>query len=92
MKPLSNQVLVLPTEKLEKIGTLYLAASAQEQDSTGAVAAIGPGKKTADGAELINMTVKVGDGVYFTPGKGVDVTVNGVRHLLISEDDILAVL
>lgn len=92
MKPLSDNVLILPAEKLAKVGTLFLAVSAQEDDNTGTVVSIGPGKLAKDGINIVAMNVVVGDTVMFTQNSGVAVTHEGKRHLLVSEVNILAVI
>lgn len=92
MKPLSNQVLFKPFQKMEKIGSLFLASSAQEDQSKGIVVAAGPGKLAKDAGALVAMTVAVGDEILFVPERVVATTFNGEKHFLVSEDDILAVM
>lgn len=92
MKLLSNQVLIKPSEKIKKIGSLILASSSQENDHTGTVLQVGPGKLTKNGNAIIPMSVIDGDIVTYIPTNAVSITYNNTAHLLISEDDILAVM
>lgn len=92
MRPLQNQVLILQAERTKQIGSLLIATSAQEDDFTGTVIATGPGKTSKDGSVVIPMTVVAGDVVTFQPGAGVGIQHNGQRHLLVTEDHILAVM
>lgn len=92
MKLLSNQVLILPAVTEEKIGSFILAESAKESDNTGKVISVGPGKLSKDSTIVIDMTVAAEDLVMFVPDRAVSVTVNGLKHIIVSEDDIVAVL
>ena len=92
LKPLSDRVLVKRLESEEKTaGGLYIPDTAKEKPSRGEVIAVGPGKMSNDG-KIIAMTVKVGDTVLFNKYAGTEVKLDGVDHLVMREDDILAVI
>lgn len=92
LKPLNDRVLVKRLESEEKTaGGLYIPDTAKEKPSRGEVVAVGPGKYTDDG-KLIPMAVKAGDTVLFNKYAGTEVKLDGVEHLVMREDDILAVI
>jgi len=53
--------------------------------------AVGPGK-TLDSGEVAKPTVKKGDQVIFSSFAGTEIEVDGKEVLIMSTDDILAVL
>lgn len=92
LKPLNDRVLVKRLESEEKTaGGLYIPDTAKEKPSRGEVVAVGPGKHTDDG-KLIPMSVKAGDTVLFNKYAGTEVKLDGVEHLVMREDDILAII
>jgi len=92
MKPLNDRVLVKRLESEEKTaGGLFIPDAAKEKPSKGEVVACGPGKLTKDG-DRTPLEVKVGDVVLFTKYAGTEIKVNGADHIIMREDDILAVL
>lgn len=92
LTPLHDRVLVKRLESEDKtVGGLYIPDTAKEKPSRGEVVAAGPGK-TADDGKLIPMNVKAGDEVLFSKYAGTEVTLDGVEHLVMREDDILATI
>ena len=92
LTPLNDRVLVKRLESEERTaGGLYIPDTAKEKPSKGEVVAVGPGK-TADDGKVIAMTVKAGDSVLFSKYAGTDIQIDGVEHLVMREDDILAVI
>lgn len=92
LKPLNDRVLVKRLESEERTaGGLYIPDTAKEKPSRGEVISAGPGKRTEDG-KLIPMTVKAGDIVLFNKYAGTEVKLDGVEHLVMREDDILAII
>jgi len=55
------------------------------------VVAAGPGARNEAG-ELRPLDVRVGDRVLFGKYAGSEIQVEGVEHLIVREDDVLAVL
>ena len=53
--------------------------------------AVGPGK-TADDGKIIAMTLKAGDHVLFNKYAGTEIKLDGIEHLVMREDDILAII
>ncbi|WP_298068415.1 co-chaperone GroES [uncultured Mailhella sp.] len=92
MKPLNDRVLVKRLESEEKTaGGLFIPDSAKEKPAKGEVVACGPGKRNEKG-ERAAMEVKVGDVVLFAKYAGTEIKVDGVDHIIMREDDILAIL
>ena len=86
LKPLNDRVLVKRLESEERTASgLYIPDTAKEKPSKGEVVAVGPGK-------LVPMAVKVGDMVLFNKYAGTEVKIDGAEHLVMREDDILAII
>ena len=68
-----------------------LPDSAKEKPRQGKVLSIGDGKLLENGKRAA-FQVKEGDRVLFTSYAGNEVTVEGEDYLIMSEDDILAVV
>jgi chaperonin GroES len=92
LKPLNDRVLVKRLESEEKTaGGLYIPDTAKEKPSKGQVVAVGPGKLAEDGSRIA-MAVKKGDEVLFNKYAGTEVKLDGVEHLVMREEDILAII
>ncbi len=92
LMPLNDRVLVKRLESEEKTaGGLYIPDTAKEKPSKGEVVAAGPGK-TDDSGKRVAMTVKAGDTVLFNKYAGTEIKLDGVEHLVMREDDILAII
>lgn len=92
IKPLGEKVLVKRLDAEEKTaGGIVLPDSAKEKPKAGRVVALGDGKLLDDG-ERAKFQVKKNDHILFTSFGGTEVTVDGEEYLLMSEDDILAVV
>ena len=92
VRPLNDRVLVkrLEEEEMTK-GGIIIPDSAKEKPAEGEVIAVGKGKVN-DKGDRNKMDVKVGDRVLFSKYGGTDVKLDGVDHLIMREDDILAVV
>ena len=91
LKPLNDRVLVKRLETEEKTaGGLYIPDTAKEKPSKGQVVAVGPGK-VGDNGERTALAVKAGDEVLFNKYAGTEVNLDGVDHLVMREEDILAI-
>ncbi|CAK7054385.1 co-chaperone GroES [Desulfovibrio sp.] len=92
LKPLNDRVLVKRLETEEKTaGGLYIPDTAKEKPSKGQVVAVGPGK-VGDNGERTVLAVKAGDEVLFNKYAGTEVKLDGVDHLVMREEDILAII
>ena len=92
LKPLNDRVLVKRLETEEKTaGGLYIPDTAKEKPSKGQVVAVGPGK-VGDNGERTPLAVKAGGEVLFNKYAGTEVKLDGVDHLVMREEDILATI
>ena len=92
LKPLNDRVLVKRLESEEvTAGGIIIPDSAKEKPQRGMVVAAGPGKLDDKGA-LVKMSVKAGDMVLFTKYAGTEIKVEGEEHLVLREEDILAIV
>ena len=92
IRPLNNRLIVKRIEEEEKTsGGIIIPDSAKEKPQQGNVVAAGPGKRD-DTGKRIAMEVKAGDRVLFSKYGGTEVKLDGDEHLIISEDDVLAIL
>ena len=92
LKPLNDRVLVKRLESEEKTaGGLYIPDTAKEKPSRGKVVAAGPGKLADDG-KRVALAVKGGDLVLFNKYAGTEISIDGEEHLVMREDDILAII
>jgi chaperonin GroES len=92
LRPLGGNILVkrLEAETTTKSG-IVLPDSAKEKPKRGTVQALGDGK-LMDNGEKAAFTVKKGDEVLFTSYAGTEVKIDGDELLIMSEDDVLAVV
>ncbi len=92
LKPLNDRVLVKRLEVEEMTaGGIIIPDSAKEKPMKGEVVAAGEGKLDESG-KRVAMTVKAGDVVLFAKYAGTEIKIDGVEHLVMREDDILAVV
>lgn len=80
---------MIEAEETTKSG-IVLAGAAKEKPQVAEVVAVGPGGKI-DGKE-VEMFVKVGEKVVFTKYAGTEVKYDGEDYIIISQNDILAVV
>jgi chaperonin GroES len=92
IRPLHDRILVKRLDEEEKTaGGLYIPDSAKEKPIQGKVIAVGAGKRDKEG-KAIPVEIKAGDKVLFSKYSGTEVKIEGEEHLIMREDDILAVL
>ncbi len=92
VRPLHNRLIVERIEEGEKTaGGIIIPDTAKEKPSEGRVIAAGPSKRD-DKGKMIAMEVQKGDRVLFGKYAGTEVTLDGDDCLIISEDDVLAIL
>jgi chaperonin GroES len=90
--PLGDKVVVKRLEAEEKTaGGIVLPDSAKEKPQQGRVLSVGDGKLLADGSRAAHQ-VKEGDRILLSSWAGSEVVVDGEELLIMSEEDILAVL
>ena len=91
-RPLYDRVLVKRLAAEQKTaGGLVIPESAKEKPQEAEVIAVGQGRITKN-EDLAPLTVKPGDRILFGKYTGDEVKVDGVEHLILREQDILAVV
>jgi len=92
VRPLHDRIIVKRLEEEEKTkGGIIIPDTAKEKPIEGKVIAVGDGKIKEDGTK-IPLDVKKGDRVLFTKYGGTEITIDGEEHLMMKEDDILAII
>ena len=92
IRPLHDRVIVQRLDGDDKTaGGLYIPDTAKEKPIQGKVIAVGAGKRDKSGT-LQALEVKEGDRVLFSKYSGTEVKLDGEEHLIMREDDILAVV
>jgi chaperonin GroES len=92
VRPLNDRVLVLRLEGEQKTaGGIIIPDTAKEKPQEGKIIAVGTGKLNEKG-DRIPLTVKEGDKVLFSKYAGNEIKIDGVEHIIMREDDILAIV
>lgn len=91
IRPLQDRIVVKRLEGESKTkGGIIIPDTAKEKPIEGRVVAVGNGKVLKDG-KVRKVDVNVGDTILFGKYSGTEVKLDGEEHLLIREDDVLAV-
>ena len=92
IRPLHDRVIVRRVEEKKTTASgLIIPDSSTDKPSRGEVVAAGNGRISAQG-DLIPLDVKVGDTVMFGQYSGSEITVGDEKLLVMSEDEIGAVI
>ncbi len=92
VKPLDDRVLVKQSEAEQTSpGGIVLPDTAREKPQRGTVKAVGPGK-LLDNGERGQMSVKVGDEVFYAKFGGTEISIDREDYVILRESDLLAVL
>jgi len=92
IRPLHDRVLVKRLEGEEKTkGGIIIPDSAKEKPQEGLIVAAGPGRVDDEG-KVTPLDVKKGDKILFSKYSGNEINLEGEEHLIMREDDVLAVL
>jgi chaperonin GroES len=92
VRPLHDRILIKRVAEEQKTaGGIIIPDTAKEKPQEGRVIAVGNGKVTDEG-KLIPLEVSVGDRILFGKYSGSEITLDGEEHLIIREEDVLAVL
>ena len=90
--PLHDRVIIRRVQEEEKTkGGIIIPDTAKEKPLEGIVVAAGKGRVLDDG-KIHPLQVKEGDRVLFGRYSGTDVKLEGDEHLIVKEEDILAVI
>ncbi|MCX6577152.1 MAG: co-chaperone GroES [Candidatus Aminicenantes bacterium] len=92
ISPLYDRVLLKRIEEQEvRKSGIIIPDTAKEKPQEAEVIAVGKGKMTDEG-KVIPLEVKKGDKVLIGKYSGTEVTVDGVEHVILREEEILAKL
>ncbi len=92
IRPLHDRVIVQRIKEEETTkGGIIIPDTAKEKPSEGKVIAVGNGKLLENG-NLKPLEVKKGDKVLFGKYAGTEIKIDGEEHLIMREDDIIAVV
>ncbi len=85
IQPLGDRVLLKIEKEEEKTKSgLYIPETAQEKTQSGTVVAVGDDKDV--------IKVKAGDKVMYDKYAGTNIKIDGVEHLIVKMDDIIAIV
>jgi len=88
--PLRDRVLLKRIEEQEvKKGGIIIPDTAKEKPQEAEILEVGKGRVTEEG-KVIPLTVKKGDKVLIGKFSGTEVEIEGVEHLIVREEEILA--
>jgi len=91
-RPLYDRILVKRVAAEEKTaGGLIVPDSAKEKPLEAEVIAVGSGRQNADGSTR-EICLNVGDLVLFGKYTGDEIKLDGVEHIILREEDVLAVI
>ena len=92
VRPLADRILVKREEPSETVrGGIIIPDTAKEKPQEAKVVAVGPGK-VDDAGKRTPLELKTGDRILVGKYAGTEVKIDGVEHLIMREDDVLAVI
>ena len=92
VRPLHDRVIVKRIEEEDKTkGGIIIPDTAKEKPIEGKIVAAGNGKVLENGSK-VPLEVKKGDRVLFGKYAGTDIMIDGEEHLIMREDDIIAIM
>jgi len=92
VRPLHDRIVVKRIEKDEKTASgIIIPDTAKEKPQEGKVVAVGAGRIGEDG-KVRPLDVHKGDRILFGKYSGTEIQLEGEEHLIMREEDVLAVL
>jgi chaperonin GroES len=92
IRPLADRLVVKRLEQETKTkGGIIIPDTAKEKPVEGVVVATGSGKVLKNG-KVRPLDVKDGDRILFGKYSGTEIKLDGVEHVLLNEDDVLAIV
>ena len=92
VRPLHDRVIVKRVEEEAKTkGGIIIPDTAKEKPVEGKVVAVGKGKILDNGNQQ-PLEVKEGDKILFGKYAGTEINIEGDEHLIMREDDIIAIV
>lgn len=91
VRPLGDKILVQVLEAEEKTkGGIILPDTAKEEKTEGKVISVGSGKYMESG-KVQPLEVKKGDRVIFGKYSGDEILIDGKKHKILKESEVLAI-
>lgn len=93
LRPLYDKIVVKRFEEQEQrtASGIIIPDTAKEKPQIGEVIAVGEGKLLQNGQQ-VPPKVKPGDKVVFNKYAGTEVEIDGEKYLIMSEDEVLAII
>jgi chaperonin GroES len=92
IRPLHDRIILKRVKEEEKTkGGIIIPDTAKEKPVEGKIIAVGAGKVLEDG-KRIPLQVKPGDRVLFGKYSGSEIKIDGEEHLIMREDDVIAIV
>lgn len=92
IRPLSDRILVKREDPAETVrGGIIIPDTAKEKPQEGKVIAAGPGRLD-DNGKRVPLEVKKGDRILMGKYAGTEVKIDGEEHIIMREEDVLAIL
>lgn len=93
IRPLHDKILVKRDEAETKTASgIYLPETSKDKPKTGVVQAVGDGALNTETGERVPLSLKKGDRVIFTTYSGTEVKIDGEELVIMTEDEVLAVI
>jgi len=93
IQPLHDRVIVKRVAEEEKTkGGIIIPDTAKEKPVEGIVVAVGSGKSEGEGKKKVPLEVKKGERVLFSKYAGTEINIEGEEHLIMKEEDIIAIV
>lgn len=91
LQPLEDRIVVRPAEAEEMtVSGLVIPDSAKEKPQQGEVLAVGPGRRSEQSGEIIQLDIAAGDTVVYSKYGGTEITIEGEDLLILNARDVLA--
>ena len=92
IRPLHDRVIVKRIEEGEQVrGGIIIPDTAKEKPMEAQVVAVGKGKVNEEGKQF-PLDVKKGDHILIGKYAGTEIKIDDVEHLILREDEVLAVI
>jgi len=92
VRPLADRILVKREDASETVkGGIIIPDTAKEKPQEGKVVAVGSGC-IDDNGKRVALEVKKGDLILIGKYTGTEVKIDGVEHIIMREDEVLAII
>jgi len=93
VRPLHDKIIVRRDEaETQTESGIFLPEGSKERPKSGIIEAIGDGKLNTETGDRTPLSVEVGNKIIFSSYAGTEIKLDGEELLIMSEDDVLAVI